>query len=100
MSSAILAQPMGMFAIGAGKQILKGKGSLRLNLRDPFYLMHFNGSTTMNDFVVNIHSVWDNRRAILTFTYRFGKSAGQQQNKKPTAAEDEQNRVKGGGGQQ
>ena len=99
-SSAILAQPMGMFALGAGKQILKNKGSIRLNLRDPLYLMRFNGSTDMNKFVLNIHSVWDNRRVILTFTYRFGKNTGQQQRKKPTAAEEEQNRVNVGGNQQ
>ncbi len=100
VSSAILAKPMGMFSIGVGKQILKGKGSLRFNLRDPFYLMHFNGTTEMDNFVLHIHSVWDNRRAILTFTYRFGKNTNQQQRQKSSAAEDEQNRVKAGGGQQ
>jgi outer membrane receptor protein involved in Fe transport len=100
VSSAIMAQPMGMFAIGAGKQLFKGKGSLRLNLRDPFYLMHFSGASDMNTFLLNVRSKWDNRRAILTFTYRFGKSTVQQQPKKGSAANDEQNRVKAGGGQQ
>jgi len=100
VSSAILAKPMGMFSIGAGKQILKSKGSLRLNLRDPFYIMRFNGTTDMNKFVATIHNRWDNRRIILTFTYRFGKSGNQQQRKKPTAAEEEQNRVNVGGQQQ
>jgi len=100
VSSAILAQPMGMFSLGAGKQILKNKGSLRLNLRDPFYIMRFNGFTDMDGFTTKIHSVWDNRRVILTFTYRFGKSTNQQQRKKPTAAEEEQNRVNVGGGNQ
>lgn len=100
VSSAILAQPMGMFSIGAGKQILKGKGTLRLNLRDPFYIMRFNGFSDMDGFTTKIHSAWDNRRAILTFTYRFGKSTNQPQRKKPTAAEEEQNRVNVGGGNQ
>jgi hypothetical protein len=100
VSSAILAKQMGMFSIGAGKQILKKKGSLRLNLRDPFYVMRFNGTTDMNKFTALIHSRWDNRRVILTFTYRFGKNTGQPQQKKPTAAEEEQNRVNVGGSQQ
>ncbi|HVX50698.1 MAG TPA: TonB-dependent receptor [Chitinophagaceae bacterium] len=100
VSSAILAKPMGMFSIGAGKQVLKNKGTIRLNIRDPFYIMRFNGITDMDKFTANIHSVWDNRRLILTFTYRFGKSTGQPQRKKPTAAEEEQNRVNVGGGQQ
>lgn len=101
VSSAILAKPMGMFSIGAGKQILKGKGTVRVNVRDPFYIMRFNGTTDMNGFVADIHNRWDNRRFILTFSYRFGKSTGSQpQRKNPTAAEDEQNRVKAGGGNQ
>ncbi|HWB27813.1 MAG TPA: TonB-dependent receptor [Chitinophagaceae bacterium] len=100
VSSAILAKPMGMFSIGAGKQVLKSKGNIRLNLRDPFYIMRFNGSTDMDKFTTYIHSRWDNRRIILTFTYRFGKNTSQAQRKKPTAAEEEQNRVNVGGGQQ
>jgi len=100
VSSAILAEPMGMFSLGAGKQILKGKGSVRLNMRDPFYIMRFNGITDLNKFHAIIHNRWDNRRLILTFTYRFGKTTGQQQRKKPTAAEEEQNRVRAGGGNQ
>lgn len=101
VSSAILAKPMGMFSIGAGKQVLKSKGTIRLNLRDPFYIMRFNGTTDMDGFTARIHNRWDNRRVILTFTYRFGKNISQpQQRKTPTAAEDEQNRVKAGGGNQ
>lgn len=101
VSSAILAKPMGMFSLGAGKQILNKKGSIRLNVRDPFYLMRFNGTTDLNGFLVNIHNRWDNRRVILTFTYRFGKSSNSQpQRKKSTASEEEQNRVNVGGGNQ
>ncbi len=98
-SSNILAEPMGMFSLGAGKKILKEKGSVRLNLRDPLYLMHFKGSTELNKFTTDVRSTWDNRRVILTFTYRFGKTLQQQQRKRRSAAEDEQNRVKTGGQQ-
>lgn len=98
-SSAILSQPMGMFSLGAGKKILKDKGSIRLNLRDPFYLMHFKGSTELDKFTTNIKSVWDNRRVIISFSYRFGKSSVPQQRRRNTAADDEKNRVNTGGQQ-
>ncbi len=88
-----------MFSLGGSKQILKTKGTIRLNVRDPFYLMSFRGSTDLNKGVAQIHSVWDNRRLILTFTYRFGKTNGQQQRRRGTAADDEQNRVNTGGQQ-
>ncbi len=98
VSSDILAEPMGMFALGGSKSILKNKGSIKLNLRDPFWLMHFNGTTELNGFIADIRSKWDNRRYIVTFVYRFGKTNGQQQRRHTTGAEDEQNRVKTGGG--
>ncbi len=98
VSSVILAQPQGMFALGAGKQILKQKGSVRVNVRDPFWLMKFKGNTTMDKFVTDIQSKWDNRRFIVSFTYRFGKTL-QQQRKRSSASQDEQSRVNTGGQQ-
>ena len=97
--SAILAKPMGFFSLGGGKQVLKGKGTVRLNVRDPFYVMRFRGSTDLNKGLTQIRSKWDNRRLILTLTYRFGKANGQQPRRRTTAADDEQNRVNTGGQQ-
>ncbi len=99
VSSNIIGEPMGMFSLGGGKKILKDKGSVRLNLRDPLYLMHFNGSTELNTFATQVRSTWDNRRVIVTFSYRFGKTPEQQQRRRSSAADDEQNRVKSGGQQ-
>ena len=100
VSSNILAEPLGMFALGGSKSILKNKGTIKVNVRDPFWLMHFNGTTELNGFIADIKSKWDNRRYILTFVYRFGKANGQQQRRRTTGAEDEQNRVNTGGGHQ
>ena len=99
-SGAILAEPMGFFSLGGGKQILKSKGTVRINIRDPFYVMRFKGESDLNHGLTQVHSVWDNRRVVFTFTYRFGKANGQQPRKRSTGADDEQNRVKTGGGQQ
>ncbi len=98
VSSNILSEPIGMFSLGGSKSILKNKATVKVNVRDPFYLMHFNGTTDLNGFVADIHSKWDNRRLIFTFVYRFGKTNGQQQQRRKTGAEEEQNRVNTGGG--
>ena len=98
-SSAILAYPMGMISLGGGKTVMKGKGTVRLNLRDPFYQLNFRGETDLNKGVAKIRSRWDNRRAIISFTYRFGKSANQPQRKRSSAADDEKNRISTGGQQ-
>ncbi len=100
MSSVLVIRPMGMFSLGVGKQVLNKKGSIRINIRDPFWLQKFKGSTTMDSFVANIGSRWDNRRLNITFTYRFGKGNAQQQpRKRNSGAQEELNRVNAGGGQ-
>jgi len=99
ISSAILAEGRGMFSFGGSKQVLKSKGTIKLNVRDPLYIMRFNGSTDLNKGVTQIHTAWDNRRLIFTFTYRFGKTNGSQPRKRPSSADDEQNRINTGGQQ-
>jgi len=98
ISGALLADGRGMFSLGAAKQILNGKGSIKLNLRDPFYLMSFTGNTNLNKGLTRAHFVWDNRRAILTLIYRFGKN-GNNQSQRRRDGVDEQNRVGGKSGQ-
>jgi hypothetical protein len=80
--------------------VLKGKGSLKLNLRDPLYLMNFTANTRLSKGLTYSHSIWDNRRIIMTFVYRFGRMTGNQPQRRNGGAGDEQGRVGGGGGQQ
>ena len=56
-------------------------------------------TSNVNNGVTVINNKWDNRRFTLTFTYRFGKTNGQQPRHRNSASEDEQNRVKSGGQQ-
>lgn len=92
-------EPMYLLSFGAQKQVLKGKGTLRLNLRDPFWLQRYKGKTQYDIVDSRILSRWDNRQVTATFTYRFGKNG--QQNPPPrrrnSASQDEQNRVGQGG---
>jgi len=99
VSSNIMAEPMGMFSCGGSKSILKNKGTVKVNVRDPLYLMRFHGTTDLNNFTADINQKWDNRRLIFTFVYRFGKMNGQPQQRKKSGAEEEQNRVNTGGQQ-
>jgi hypothetical protein len=88
------AFPMGMFSVGFGKQVLKNKGTVRLNLRDPFWLQRFRGETKFDNIDVQITSRNDNRAVALNFTYRFGKNQNAvPQRKRSSASQDEQNRV-------
>ena len=100
ISGVILADGRGMFSIGGSKQIWKGKGTAKLNFRDPLYLMNFTSHSDLNKAVTYGHSIWDNRRIVMTLVYRFGKTAGNQPQRRDSGASDEQSRVGGGNGNQ
>ncbi|MFZ1259403.1 MAG: outer membrane beta-barrel family protein, partial [Chitinophagaceae bacterium] len=92
-------EPMYMVSFGGQKTVLKGKGTVRLNLRDPFWLQRYKGRTQYNLIDTKVNNRWDNRQLTASFTYRFGKNG--QQNPPPrrrnSASQDEQNRVGQGG---
>lgn len=95
----IISKPMGVVSFGFGKQIIKGKGTLRLNISDPFRFQQFKGDIKFDNINMQMRSLNDVRRVGLNFSYRFAKGQNvQQQKKKASASQDEQNRV--GGGQQ
>ncbi|HEY6504595.1 MAG TPA: TonB-dependent receptor [Chitinophagaceae bacterium] len=92
-------EPMYVISFGAQKQIMKGKGTLRLNLRDPFWIQRYSGKTQYGIVDTKISNRWDNRQVTVNFTYRFGKTAQQNQSprRRNSATQDEQNRVGQGG---
>ncbi|MFN8289515.1 MAG: outer membrane beta-barrel family protein [Chitinophagaceae bacterium] len=91
--------PMYLLSFGAQKQVLKGKGTLRLNLRDPFWIQRYSGKTQYDIVDSRVRNKWDNRQVTATFTYRFGKTSQQNQppRRRSSASQDEQNRVGQGG---
>ncbi|HXB95062.1 MAG TPA: TonB-dependent receptor [Puia sp.] len=100
ISGVLLADGRGMFSLGGSKKVFNGKGTVKLNFRDPLYLMSFNAHSDLDKGLTNTHSIWDNRRIIFTLVYRFGKTAGGQVQRRGSGATDEQSRVGGGNGQQ
>ncbi len=90
--------PMYVLNFGVQKQVLKGKGTMRLNLRDPFWIQRYSGSTKYDLVDTRVKNRWDNRQVTISFNYRFGKNGQpQQQRRRNNASLDEQNRVGGSG---
>lgn len=92
LEGLFLIQPFGVMNVGIGKQILKNKGSIRLNVRDVLWSQKIKGSAKYSSIDVNFHQFNDNRVVNLSFTYRFSKGKATSQRKRG-GADDEQSRV-------
>jgi hypothetical protein len=87
---------MGALNAGISKQVMKGKGSLKLNMQDIFYTQPVKGDINFKTTEAKFGASWDSRVANLTFTYRFGKPANGNIPQHRERVNEEQNRVKGG----
>jgi hypothetical protein len=74
------------------KSVLSDQGSIKLAINDIFQTNNFRNDTRYQN--INMYSrIWiDSRRAIVSFTYRFGKQFERRERK--TGSEDIQNRIK------
>ncbi|HEX6426817.1 MAG TPA: TonB-dependent receptor [Niastella sp.] len=90
----ILLQPMGQMAAGISKQVLKGKGTVKVNVRDILYTQKPHGNINFKKTEARFENRRDTRVANVTFTYRFGKPIKNTNGpRKKGGAGDEQNRV-------
>lgn len=94
----LVANALGAVNSAITKSMLKGKGTLKFGVRDIFWTQRFNGYAKYSDVDVTIDSRRDTRQFNLSFTYRFGKKNIAPARRKTGGADDEQNRVKSGGG--
>lgn len=92
----IQLQPMGQLAIGASKQVMKGKGTLRFSMRDVLYTQLAKGHISFESTDATFRNTRDSRVANFAFTYRFGKPLNGNTQRKKSSAAEEQNRVKTG----
>ena len=89
-----ILEPFYSMSLAAQKQVLQGKGTVRLNIRDPFGWQKFSGLTRYENIDMRFNSRPDLRQVTATFTYRFGKSTAQNQPRRRTlGSQEEQNRV-------
>lgn len=92
----IQIKQMGQLSAGISKQILQGKGSVRIHVRDIFYTQVPRGQINFKSTEASFVNKRDSRVANMTFTYRFGKNINGNGQRKKGSAGDEQNRVKTG----
>lgn len=94
----IVINPLGQVSGGISKQVLKGKGSVRLNFRDLFYTNKVSGDIIFKQTEAHFSNLRDSRVVGLSFTYRFGKPIKAAASSRRTGgAQDEKNRVKSNG---
>jgi iron complex outermembrane recepter protein len=97
LEGVIKARPVGMMSIGYSQQVMKGKGTLRFNLRDVFYSQGFRASTKYGMVDAGFEERRDSRVLNVGFTYRFSKGKlNSNQKRRNGSASDEQSRVGGG----
>ncbi|MBD0377532.1 MAG: TonB-dependent receptor family protein, partial [Flavisolibacter sp.] len=99
IEGVIKAKPFGMMSVGFSQQVMKGKGTLRLNIRDVLYSQRFRGVTKYGTVDASFQERGDSRVVNVGFTYRFSKGKINSGPRRRTgSANDEQSRV--GGAQQ
>jgi iron complex outermembrane recepter protein len=94
IEGVIKIRPMGMMSAGVSQQVLKGKGTVRLNVRDIFYTQQFKAVSKYGNVDAAFQNRNDSRVVNVGFTYRFSKGKINGGAKRRTgSANDEQNRV-------
>ena len=94
LSGLTQMEPIYQMSFGVQKQVMKGKGTLRLNVRDPFAWQKFEGRNTYGMIDGGFIARPDIRQVTGTFTWRFGKTGQQNQpRRRNSSSQDEQNRV-------
>ncbi|MGZ3952532.1 MAG: TonB-dependent receptor domain-containing protein, partial [Flavisolibacter sp.] len=85
-------EPIYQMSLGLSKPVMKGKGTVRLNVRDPFAWQKFEGYNKYANVDNHFISRPDVRQVTATFTLRFGKQM-QQQQRRSGSSQEEQSRV-------
>jgi iron complex outermembrane recepter protein len=98
LNNLSVAEPVYQISFGLQKQIINGKGTVRLNVRDPFAWQVFKGYNKYGLIDNNYSFRPDTRQVTATFTYRFGSSnPNAQPKRRALSSQDEQSRVGQGG---
>jgi iron complex outermembrane recepter protein len=97
IEGVLKAKSIGMIAVGIGKQVMKGKGTIRVNVRDVFYTQRFRAESRYGAVDIAFQEARDSRVLNVNFTYRFSKGKMNGQQRKRNSGPDETNRVGVGG---
>ena len=94
----IVGLPQGSADFAVVKNIMKDKGSIKVNFRDFLGIQQWSGYSKYQNLDVTIHNHWDSRSVNISFTYRFNKGQTGEQRRHSGGADEEQGRVKSGRG--
>lgn len=83
--------------LGLQQKVLKGKGTLKVNVTDLLGTKYFRGTFDNAGRYTSVESRWDARQVRVAFNYRFGNSNVKAARSRQTGLEDEQSRVKKAG---
>jgi hypothetical protein len=92
----IAIKSLGQMNAGVQKQVLKNKGTVKLNINDVLRTRNPRGEINFQNTEAKFNQNEDNRTVTVAFSYRFGKPIKGIQKRKTGGAGDEQGRVKGG----
>ena len=92
------SKAMGYVDLGVQKQILEGKGNIKLSVTDIFKTMYWRGVSNFAGQFLNANFRWESQQLKLNFSYRFGKTTVKAARQRNTGVEDESKRVSSGGG--
>jgi iron complex outermembrane receptor protein len=81
---------MYFMTMGGQKTILKGKGTVRMTIRDPFHWQVYRGSTVYSDIDVTIFNKWDTGVLRLALVTGSENHLCPQARRRANAASDEQ----------
>jgi iron complex outermembrane recepter protein len=98
IESVLRIGSLGMMSVGLSQQVMKGKGTLRLNVRDVFFTQVIRADINYGSVDAAFQSRNDSRVANIGFTYRFskGKMNGATKKRSSGSAGEEASRVGGG----
>ena len=92
------SKTMGFVDIGFSKQIMQGKGNIKLAVSDIFNTMRWRGTSNFAGQYLEGIFKWESQQFKVNFSYRFGKNTVKAARQRQTGVEDESKRVKSGGG--
>jgi len=80
--------------IGFSRDVLKGKGSVKIGLDDIFYTRRAKVKVRQDDISLDVFQRNDSRRVKASFRYNFGNNKVKQARRRRTATSDETSRIK------
>jgi len=93
IDGVMVTKSMGSLSAGLSQQVLKGKGTLRLNVSDILKTERGYGKSQYGNTDVTFTETRESRVVNIGFTYRFGKGKAGSERRRNSSAGDEQNRV-------